>query len=115
MIKAFHVGPKWQEQIATKLTSQIRERIDPLRTKDGRMAKVQLDFDYEALFSFISKSFEVFIETQGGRQAACLNEIKNAYELLLKLSIEQMVSQNESLRTQVKQFKLDPKTKRPPN
>lgn len=74
-----------------------------------------MDFDYEALFSFISKSFEVFIETQGGHQSHCLSEIKNAYELLLKLSIEQMVSQNETLRTQVKQFKVETKTKKPPN
>ena len=32
--------------------------------------------------------------------------IKNAYELLLKLSINQMVTQNENLRQQVKQLLL---------
>ena len=48
----------------------------------------------------------MFIETQGEKQANCLTMIKNAYELLLKLSINQMVTQNENLRQQVKQLLL---------
>ena len=62
------------------------------------------EVDYEALFSFTSKSFDVFIETQSDKEAQCLTQIKNAYEVLLKLSINQMVKQNESLRLQVKQL-----------
>ena len=34
----------------------------------------------------------------------CLNLIKKSYEMLLKMSINQMMQQNESLRQQVKQL-----------
>ena len=84
IVKSCQVSQKWQEQIAEKLAAQIRQRINPLLAANGELAE---GIDYEALFSFTSKSFEVFIETQAEKQAGCLNLIKNAYELLLKLSI----------------------------
>jgi len=68
------------------------------------MAEGKAEVPWEALFSFTSKSFDVFIETQNPKQRECLSLIKNAYELLLKLSIDQMVTQNESLRHQVKKL-----------
>jgi len=96
-VKSCNVSQKWQEQIATKLYGQIKSRISPLLNGSNK-----IDYDYQALFSFISKSFEVYIETQGGKQAACLSQIKNAYEVLLKLSIDQIWKQSESLRNEAK-------------
>ena len=87
IVRTCQVNDKWQEQIAKKLSSQIKQRIQPLLNNKKRTGK-QHDFDYEALFSFTSKSFEVFIETQNPKQGECLTLIKNAYELLLKLSID---------------------------
>ena len=89
---------RWQEQISSKLAVQIDQRISPLLGS----AQLEGEFDQEAFFSFISKSFEVFIETQDAKEGACLTLIKNAYEILLKLSIDTMVGQNEQLRAQVK-------------
>lgn len=108
IVRTCTVSSKWQEQISRKLSSQIRERIEPLLQSQN---KKSAQFDYEALFSFTSQSFGVFIETQDEKQAECLNLIKNSYELLLKLSIEQMVTQNESLRFQVKQLLSQAKKK----
>lgn len=110
IVKSCQVSQKWQEQIASKLAAQIHHRIKPLlataNINNNNNGKTEQEIDYEALFSFTSKSFEVFIETQSEKQANCLNMIKNAYELLLKLSINQMVTQNENLRQQVKQLLL---------
>ena len=50
-----------------KLSAQIRERIEPLLSaKHKADGHDEAEFDYEALFSFTSQSFGVFIETQDG-------------------------------------------------
>ena len=114
IVRTCSVNAKWQEQIIRKLSTQIKQRIEPIVSgKKKHDEKEEAEFDYEALFSFTSQSFGVFIETQDGPQAECLNLIKNSYELLLKLSIDQMLKQNESLRFQVKQLLSQAKKKQP--
>ena len=65
------------------------------------------DKDQASLLDFVTKNFEKVIEMHDDKMAECLTSIKDAFNLVTKLSVNKLVTSNQKLKEKLRKYEND--------